>query len=455
MNERPHLTTRDTIAAIATPPGRGGVGIVRVSGPLVKSITQAALGYVPPARYAEYLPFLDADGVSIDNGIALFFPAPHSFTGEDVLELQGHGGPVVLDLLLQRIVALGARLARPGEFSERAFLNDKIDLAQAEAIADLIDAASEQAARSALRSLQGEFSAAVHVLVEQLIQLRMYVEAAIDFPEEEIDFLSDKRVSGELNAITAQLEKLTTAARQGCLLQEGINVVIAGQPNAGKSSLLNRLAQRESAIVTEVPGTTRDVLRERIAIDGLPLHIIDTAGLRRSDDPIERIGILRAWEEIARADRVLLVIDDRHGITADDREIIAQLPRGLMVTVVRNKIDLTGGRSSIAEGELGSEIALSAKTGEGVDLLCRHLAECVGYERGCEGVFIARRRHLDALERARDFLASGRNQLTTAQAGELLAEDLRQAQQALGDITGEITSDDLLGRIFTSFCIGK
>lgn len=445
----------DTIAAIATPPGRGGVGIVRVSGPLTQAIARGVIGTLPNAREARLRHFRDAAGAAIDHGIALYFPAPRSFTGEDVLELHGHGGPVVLDMLLARVIELGARLARPGEFSERAFLNDRIDLAQAEAVADLIDASSEQAARSAVRALQGEFSRAIHALVEQLIDLRTYIEAAIDFPDDEIDFLSDERLATALERVRDGLQTLIGAAQQGCLLQEGMNVVIAGQPNAGKSSLLNRLARRDAAIVTDVPGTTRDVLRERISIDGLPLNIIDTAGLRDSDDPIERIGIQRAWEEIARADSVLLIVDDRNGVTDTDRDIIRRLPAGPELTVVHNKIDLTGRAPAIANGEHGAEIALSARTGDGVALLCRHLEDRVGYQPSGEGVFIARRRHLDALKRALVLLHSGHRQLAERRAGELLAEDLRQAQRALGEITGEFTSDDLLGRIFASFCIGK
>lgn len=445
----------DTIAAIATPPGRGGIGIVRVSGMLTAAIARTVIGYLPAPRHAQFAQFRAADGVAIDHGIALYFPAPHSFTGEDVLELQGHGGPVILDMLLRRVTDLGARLARPGEFSERAFLNDRIDLAQAEAIADLIDASSEHAARSAIRSLQGEFSREIHALVEQLIELRSYVEAAIDFPDEEIDFLSGDRIASALAHIHDSLQTLTKSAQQGCLLQEGMNVVIAGQPNAGKSSLLNRLARRDAAIVTDIPGTTRDVLREHISIDGLPLHIIDTAGLRDSDDPIERIGIRRAWDEIARADRVLLIVDDRTGVTETDRDIMKRLPAELALTIVRNKIDLTGHEPGVSDGEYGVEIALSAKTGAGIEHLCQHIEASIGYQPAGEGVFIARRRHLDALRRALASLESGRRQLNERRAGELLAEDLRQTQQTLGEITGEFTSDDLLGRIFASFCIGK
>lgn len=449
----------DTIAAIATAPGRGGVGIIRVSGPRASDIAEALLGHCPSPRRAEYLPFRGSDGRVLDQGIALYFPNPHSFTGEDVLELQGHGGPVVLDLLLAATLAQGARLARPGEFSERAFLNDKLDLAQAEAIADLIDAASEQAARSALRSLQGEFSKRVHTLVEALIHLRLYVEAAIDFPEEEIDFLSDGKVAAELDTVIVELAEVTAAAHQGSLLREGMKVVIAGRPNAGKSSLLNALAGREAAIVTDIPGTTRDVLREHIHIDGMPLHIIDTAGLRESADQVEQIGIERAWGEIAAADHVLIVVD---ATTTEDchpqhlwPEFAGRLPASIGITVVRNKIDLTGEAEGSRELDGTTVIGLSAQAGVGLSALRERLKAVMGYAATPEGGFIARRRHLDALKRAADALAIGRDQLQVHRAGELLAEDLRQAQQALNEITGEFTSDDLLGRIFGSFCIGK
>ena len=448
-------TDNDTIAAIATPPGRGGVGIIRVSGPTSKQIAETILGLCPAPREASYLPFKDANNAVLDQGIALFFPSPNSFTGEDVLELQGHGGPIVLDMLLSTVVDLGARLAQPGEFSQRAFLNDKLDLAQAEAIADLIDSSSVQAARSALRSLQGEFSQRIHALVEAMIKLRMYVEAAIDFPEEEIDFLSDKAITDQLTNIIAELKNILAQAQQGCLLREGMNVVIAGQPNAGKSSLLNKLAQRELAIVTDIAGTTRDTLRQEISIDGLPVHIIDTAGLRESSDVVEQIGIERAWSEIEQADRILLLVNDAAGITATDEAIINQLPHNIAVTVVRNKIDLNNQQASIQEGSIGKEIALSAKTGEGVELLTQHLKECVGYQSAGEGSFMARRRHVDALQRALELVLHGEQELKLHQAGELLAEDLRLGQEALNEITGEFSSDDLLGRIFSSFCIGK
>ena len=441
----------DTIAAIATPPGRGGVGIIRVSGPLAKNISEKILGKVPKPRFADYLPFVDQNNETIDSGLALYFVAPNSFTGEDVLELQGHGGPVVMDLLLQRIISLGARVANPGEFSERAFLNDKVDLAQAEAIADLIEAGSEQAAKSAVKSLQGEFSQCIDDSVEALTHLRMYVEAAIDFPEEEIDFLSDGHVTKSLENILSDMESIFSSAQQGVLLRDGMRVVLIGQPNTGKSSLLNALAGRDSAIVTNVAGTTRDVLREEINIDGMPLHVIDTAGLRESEDVVEQEGIKRTWIEIEQADRALLLVDDKTGITAEDEKIRQKLPKSLEVTIVRNKIDLS---KSIA-AEKNNEIALSAKSGEGVDLLREHLKKIMGYTGLTEGVFLARRRHLDALIRAKEFVLNGQKQLQESKAGELLAEDLRQAQHALGEITGHVSSDALLGKIFSSFCIGK
>lgn len=445
----------DTIAAIATPPGRGGVGIIRVSGPKATEIAATVLGDCPAPRDARYLAFKDANSTVLDQGIALFFKSPNSFTGEDVLELQGHGGPVVLDMLLSRVVALGARLAQPGEFSERAFLNDKLDLAQAEAIADLIDSSSVEAARSALRSLQGEFSQRIHALVDAMIKLRIYVEAAIDFPEEEIDFLADSAITDQLTSIITELNKILAEAQQGCLLREGMNVVIAGQPNAGKSSLLNKLAQRELAIVTDIAGTTRDTLRQEISIDGLPVHIIDTAGLRESTDTVEQIGIQRAWSEIEQADRILLLINDANGITAADQTIIDKLPHNIAVTVVRNKIDVSHQQAGVSNGSLGKEIALSAKTGDGLELLTQHLKECVGYQTAGEGSFMARRRHVDALQRSLELVLHGQQELELHQAGELLAEDLRLGQEALNEITGEFSSDDLLGKIFSSFCIGK
>jgi len=448
------VLTGDTIAAIATPPGRGGVGIVRISGPATQRIAEAMLGKLPKPRYATHSQFLDAAGQPLDDGIALYFSAPHSFTGEDVLELHGHGGPVVLDMVLSRTLELGARLARAGEFSERAFTNGKMDLAQAEAVADLIESGSEVAARSAMRSLQGEFSKQVHALVEALTQLRMYVEAAIDFPEEEIDFLADDKVLAKLSSIEQGIASLLESTRQGQLLHDGMTVVLAGPPNVGKSSLLNALAQSETAIVSPIPGTTRDVLRERIHLDGMPLHIVDTAGLRESRDEIESEGIRRAREQMTRADRILLVLDDS---TPGDvpAEVILHLPVNLPRTVVRNKIDLTGHAAGVANTSNGVEILLSAKTGAGLDALRQHLKDCMGFQPAGEGTFIARRRHLDAIRRAQNHVTNGRTQLKESRAGELLAEELRLAQQALSEITGEFTSDDLLGRIFSSFCIGK
>lgn len=444
----------DTIAALATPPGRGSVGIVRISGPGCIGIAKALLGDAPPARQACFKAFLDPDGTVIDSGLAIYFPNPRSFTGEDVLELQGHGGPVVMDLLLQCALKLGARLARPGEFSERAFLNGKLDLVQAEAIADLIDAESQAAARSATRTLRGAFSEQIHHLVEALIELRLYVESAIDFPEEEIDFLLDDSVSERLHRILDQIQSTRSNAHTGRVLRDGLTLVIAGRPNAGKSSLLNALAGAEAAIVTEIPGTTRDLLRERITIDGMPLHIIDTAGLRESEDPVEAEGIRRAREEIRQADRVLWVFDD-HADTQHPAMDRALLPEGVPVTLIRNKIDIAGRSPGILEDNAFVEVALSATTGEGIDLLRTHLKKCAGYHHLGSGDFIARRRHLDALDRALEYLRQGRNSLDRDHAGELLAEDLRLAQQSLSEITGEFTADDLLGRIFSSFCIGK
>ena len=451
---------KETIAAQATPIGRGGVGILRVSGPLATSVAKAVLGKELQPRLANYLPFKEADGTVLDQGIALFFKAPNSFTGEDVLELQGHGGQVVLDLLLKRILQVeGVRLARPGEFSEQAFLNDKLDLAQAEAIADLIDASSEQAARSALKSLQGEFSNKINRLVDSVIYLRTYVEAAIDFPDEEIDFLADGKIESHLYEIIANLDDVRAEARQGAILREGMKVVIAGRPNAGKSSLLNALAGREAAIVTDIAGTTRDVLREHIHIDGMPLHIIDTAGLRDATDEVERIGISRAWNEIEQADRVLLMLDstdaDSQNIEKVRSEFLVKLPQNLPVTIVRNKADLSGETESVDEENGYTVICLSAKTQKGVDLLREHLKQSIGYQSGTEGGFLARRRHLEALEKAAQHLQSGYIQLTQFHAGELLAEELRLVQEHLSEITGQFTSDDLLGNIFSSFCIGK
>lgn len=451
---------KETIVAQATAPGRGGIGILRVSGPLATKVAQAILGKCPKPRMADYLPFKDADGTILDQGIALYFKSPNSFTGEDVLELQGHGGQVVLDLLLKRILKIdGIRLARPGEFSEQAFLNDKLDLAQAEAIADLIDATSEQAVRSALKSLQGEFSKKVNELVDSVIYLRTYVEASIDFPDEEIDFLADGKIEANLRGIINQLEDVRSEAKQGSILREGMKVVIAGRPNAGKSSLLNALAGREAAIVTDIAGTTRDVLREHIHIDGMPLHIIDTAGLRDATDEVERIGISRAWTEIEQADRIILMLDSSDPESVDlskvRSEFLAKLPSTLPVTIVRNKIDLNGEQASESEQGGYQIISLSAQTHDGVQLLREHLKQAMGFQTGMEGGFLARRRHLDALDKAAEHLQIGLVQLTEFHAGELLAEELRLVQSYLSEITGQFTSDDLLGSIFSSFCIGK
>ena len=454
------MYSTDTIAAQATATGRAGVGIIRVSGPAVSAVASAILGKVPKPRTAEYLPFLDEQKQTLDQGIALYFPGPNSFTGEDVLELQGHGGPVLLDMLLRRVLQMKeVRIARPGEFSERAFLNDKLDLTQAEAIADLIDASSEQAARSAMHSLQGEFSRKIHDLVEKVIYLRIYVEAAIDFPDEEIDFLSDGKVAGDLAEIISDLAGIQKQATQGSILREGMRVVIAGRPNAGKSSLLNALAGREAAIVTEIAGTTRDVLREHIHIDGMPLHIIDTAGLREATDKVEQIGIERAWQEIEQADRVLFMVDGTTTNATSPEEIwpdfMSRLPKDLGLTVIRNKADLTGETTGASQDGDYPVFHISAKTNSGIEQLRDHLKACMGFDANTEGSFIARRRHLDALERAAEHLAIGDAQLHNHLAGELLAEELRLTQQHLNEITGEFSSDDLLGRIFSSFCIGK
>ncbi|MFA5081456.1 MAG: tRNA uridine-5-carboxymethylaminomethyl(34) synthesis GTPase MnmE [Hydrogenophilaceae bacterium] len=441
--------SNDVIAAIATAPGRGGIGVVRVSGRDLATIIAGIVGRSLTPRYASYTRFKNADGDTLDEGIALYFRSPHSFTGEDVLELQGHGGPQVLQLVLERCLELGARAAEPGEFSRRAFLNDKIDLAQAESIADLIDAQSREAARSAVRSLTGEFSSHVHKLVEALVELRILVEATLDFPEEEIDFLAKADAFGKLAGIDAHLTEVMQQARQGALLREGLNVVLIGQPNVGKSSLLNRLAGYEAAIVTEIAGTTRDALREAIQIDGLPLHVTDTAGLRETDDPVEIMGIARTWSAVERADVALLLIDASHGVGAEEAAILERLPAIPRLTV-HNKTDLAGGAARISPA--GDEIWLSAKTGAGMDLLRQRLRELAGWQAAGEGVFMARRRHLVALAEAADHLRLARQNLP---ALDLFAEELRLAQIALDSITGEFSADDLLGEIFSRFCIGK
>jgi len=439
---------KDTIAAIATPAGKGGVAIIRMSGLASLSIAQAITKRSLEPRVAIFCSFKSTAGEVLDEGLVLFFKAPYSFTGEDVVELQGHGGPVVMDRLLQETLRHGARLAKPGEFCQRAFLNNKMDLAQAEAVADLINASSQQAAQSAARSLQGEFSQHIKKLSEQLIQLRMMVEAAIDFPEEEIDFIADSTMITDLEALLSQLRNIKNSAKQGVLLQEGLSVVIVGKPNAGKSSLLNALSGRDSAIVTEMPGTTRDILREYIQIDGLPLHIIDTAGIRTSDNVIEQEGMRRAQQAMDQADLILLLQDITE--QTNDNIVLPNKP----VMIIKNKVDLQSKTASVHESKEGVSIHLSVKTGEGLNLLCDYLKRFAGFEQG-ESNFIARRRHLDALQRCCEFIQKGLDEIQDNGAAELLAEELRAAQKSLGEITGEFTSDDLLGRIFSSFCIGK
>ncbi len=470
------MNSPDTIVAVATAAGRGAIAVIRVSGPDVARIAAGLLGTLPTPRTARLSRFLDAAGSSVDEGLALYFPAPASYTGEDVLELQGHGGALITDLLLQRLLELGCRPARPGEFSERAFLNGKLDIAQAEAVADLIDAGTAAAARAAVRSMQGEFSVRVNELQAHITELRAYVEAAIDFPDEEIDFLSAPALDERLARVFAAFASITSAARQGALLREGLNVVIAGYPNAGKSSLMNRLVGEEVAIVTELPGTTRDVLRRHMHLDGLPLNLIDTAGLRAAADVVEAEGVRRARGEIARADRVLYIVDAQRLDTVITNTTIANttgtkstipngtinlsaelesLPKDVPITLVFNKIDVTG-RSARLEGDIvPPRLYLSARTGAGVDLLRSHLKASVGYRDGESGALSARRRHLDALSRAGEHVQNAADVLKSTRGFELFAEDLRLAQKALGEITGEFTSEDLLAEIFGSFCIGK
>src|SRR5882724_11234414 len=446
----------DTIVAAATPPGRGGVGIVRVSGPKVPEIAAVILGELPLPRRATFARFLDSHQETIDAGLALFFPAPHSYTGEHVLELQGHGGALVIESLVARVIEIESRRALPGEFTQRAFLNDKLDLAQAEAIADLIDAGSRAAVRAAMRSLQGEFSAMIRGLTDAVVELRTYVEAAIDFPEEEVDFLADEQLTERFQAVRDHFDGVEQSARQGRLLREGMTVVIAGRPNAGKSSLLNRLAGYEAAIVTAIPGTTRDVLRERIDIDGMPLHVLDTAGLRHGGDVVEEEGIRRATVEMTRADRVLFVVDASEDPTASAfHEESARMPPDVPVTLVFNKCDLAVGLP-VADTITGPpRIMMSAVTGEGLEMLRAHLKLCMGYQTLDGATVSARQRHLDSLARARRHTEEAARQLEEHRAGELVAEEQIGAQQALSEITGEFTSEDLLGRIFSSFCIGK
>jgi tRNA modification GTPase len=448
------LPDRDPIAAIATPQGRGGVGIVRISGPILAPFLNAFFCRTLQPRQAHFLPFLDADGVVIDRGLALYFPAPRSYTGEDVLELHAHGNPLLLDRLLRRALQLGARLADPGEFTLRAYLNGKLDLAQAEAVADLIDSGSEQALRAAQRSLQGEFSENIRRFEARLTELRVYVEAALDFSDEDIDFLAAGEIAAKLANLRDDLAAARRAARQGYLLREGMTLVIAGRPNAGKSSLLNALSGRDSAIVTDRPGTTRDLLREHIQIDGLPLHVIDTAGLCDSDDPVEQEGIRRARAQIEQADRILLLLDDNGGERGEDQRLLEQLPSRIPVTFIHNKIDLSGHPPGLDQEPRGVAVYLSARTGAGLDSLREHLKSCLGYQPESDGAFSARMRHLDALDRAARSLERAVRHTADSRA-ELVAEELREAHESLGEITGECASDELLGKIFASFCIGK
>ncbi|MES2490793.1 MAG: tRNA uridine-5-carboxymethylaminomethyl(34) synthesis GTPase MnmE [Pseudomonadota bacterium] len=445
----------ETIAAVATPPGRGALGILRLSGPKAAHIAEQIAGTLPKARQAALRHFRDPHGAVIDQGLLLYFPGPHSFTGEDVVELQGHGGPVLLDLLLRSVCALGARVARPGEFSERAFLNNRIDLAQAEAIADLIDAASAQAARAASRSLDGEFSKRIYALVDELIQLRVFIEGALDFSDEDIDWLADDKLRTRLATLIEHLHTLITQAARGRRLREGITVTLTGQPNVGKSTLLNRLAGSEAAIVTEIAGTTRDVLRENIVLDDLPLTVVDTAGLRESDDPVEREGIRRAWAALAQAEIALYLVDDRVGITPEDQALLKQLPTQLKVLVIANKCDLSGHPPNTATSHDYELIRLSAAEGVGIELLTEAIKRIAGVTDNAEGIFSARTRHVDALRRALAFSQDAQARLLEGVTPELAAEELRLAQEALAEITGQFSSDDLLGKIFSQFCIGK
>ncbi len=442
----------ETIAAIATAPGSGGIGIVRVSGPACKTIAAGILIHCPPPRHAAYLDFKDNDGSLIDRGIAIYYAAPNSYTGEDVLELQAHGGTALMQILLARCIALGARQAEPGEFTRRAYLNDKMDLAQAEAVVDVINASTEAAARSAVRSLSGEFSSHIQALLGRLIELRMYVEACLDFPEEEIDFITQGRVGEKLKAIQQELAAVFQSAKQGNLLLEGIQVVLIGQPNVGKSSLMNQLAGEDVAIVTSIAGTTRDVIKSAIQIDGVPLHIIDTAGLRETIDEVEKHGIARTWRALENADVALLLVDATHGIGETEKSILERLPAVLPKIWIHNKIDLSAEAPKKVLLEQETHIYLSAKHGQGLDLLREHLLSLAGWQPSGEGVFMARKRHLDALAKVDEHLMHAIELLGQA---ELVAEELKLAQESLSEITGEFTPDDLLGEIFSKFCIGK
>ncbi|PMB54758.1 GTPase and tRNA-U34 5-formylation enzyme TrmE [Coxiella-like endosymbiont] len=454
----------ETIAALATPAGRGGIGIIRVSGPSTLHIAKKIIGFIPKPRYATLSVFKDSEGSFLDEGVALYFPKPHSFTGEDVLELQGHGGPVIMDRLLKNVIQIGARLARPGEFCETAFLNNKIDLVQAEAVADLINASSEEAARSAIRSLQGKFSKRINELVRSLVELRTYIEAAIDFPTEEIDFLVEKIIEEKLEKLLKKVEEIEITAKQGALLQHGISVVIAGEPNVGKSSLLNLLSGQETAIVTDIAGTTRDILRELIYIDGIPIQLLDTAGLRITEDIVEKEGIQRTKKALEQADLILLIVDTARVENAFQTSftmieqyltnISSKKETRVPIIVIENKIDLTGEQPSQQKSDY-LRIKLSVKTGDGIEILKEHLKEMVGLKTTNESTFMGRGRHCDAIKRSKTFLQRAYEQLVHQRAGELVAEDLLYAQNALSEITGEFTSDDLLGKIFSEFCIGK
>jgi tRNA modification GTPase len=446
------MQNKDTIAAIATASGAGGIGVVRVSGALSQSIATQILNHCPAPRHATYLPFYDANQDLIDRGIAIFYQNPHSYTGEDVLELQAHGGTALMQILLARCIALGARQAEPGEFTRRAYLNDKIDLAQAEAVADVINASTAEAARSAVRSLSGEFSNSINLVLAKLINLRMYIEACLDFPEEEIDFITQGNVAEKLDAIATELKYVFLKAKQGSLLREGLHVILIGQPNVGKSSLMNQLSGEEVAIVTPIAGTTRDAIKNIIQINGLPLHMIDTAGLRETNDAVEKIGIERTYRALENAQVALLLLDAAHGIGDNEKSILTRLPQEIGKIWVHNKIDSTNESAKIVEINGEQHIYLSAKTGEGVELLKQQLLNTVGYQQNAEGVYMARARHLEALKQVDEYLKSAKKNMNQA---ELIAEDLRLTQEALGSITGEFTPDDLLGEIFSKFCIGK